>query len=141
MDNIDKKILKELRANARIPVTVLAQNVGRSRAAVQARLIKLETSGAIRGYTIREALENPTGNQIGAIVSVSVAVRSNANHLAGAFQKIPEVSSCLSVTGENAFVLLVARCNPERLKEVVELIYESKGVTKTDTLISLHTDF
>jgi len=141
LDSIDKEILKELRVDARIPVTVLAERVGRSRAAVQARLDKLENSGAIRGYTIVEAPDPHSCQQTGAIVSVSVAVRSDANGLVDVFQKIPEVFSCMSVTGESAFVLLIARCSPDRLKEVVELIYETKGVTKTDTVISLKTDF
>lgn len=140
MDNIDKKILQVLRTDARTPITTLAKLVGRSRTAVQARVTNLENSGAIVRYTIQESAQEAQA-ETGAIVLVSVAVRSDSNGLVEVFKGIPEVSSCLSVTGEASFALLISRTGPERLKDVVEQIFNAEGVTKTETVISLSTDF
>lgn len=140
MDDIDKKILQVLRTDARTPITTLAELVGRSRTAVQARVTSLQDSGAILRYTIQES-SHGTQAETGAIVMVSVAVRSDSNGLVDTFKAIPEVSSCLSVAGEASFALLISRTSPERLKGVVEQIFNADGVTKTETVISLSTDF
>jgi Lrp/AsnC family leucine-responsive transcriptional regulator len=140
VDDIDKKILHILRADARTPITSLAKRVGRSRTAVQARVTHLQNTGVILRYTIQESTQG-TQAETGAVVLVSVAVRSDSNGLVKVFKAIPEVSSCLSVAGEASFALLVSRTSSERLKDVVEEIFNASGVTKTETVISLSTDF
>ncbi len=54
---VDKKILAELIANARVPVTELAKKVGSTPAIVRSRMNKLENAGIIIQYRINLDLE------------------------------------------------------------------------------------
>ena len=53
MDDIDRAILSHLGQDARMSVAVLARRLKLARSTVQARLERLETSGAIAGYTLK----------------------------------------------------------------------------------------
>ena len=52
MDDIDRAILSHLGQDARMSVAVLARRLKLARSTVQARLERLETSGAIAGVPI-----------------------------------------------------------------------------------------
>ena len=51
LDAVDRRILNQLRLNARITNTALAREVGLSESACLRRLKIMEKSGVIRGYT------------------------------------------------------------------------------------------
>lgn len=139
-DQIDEKILRELRRNSKIPITTLAKIVGRSRTAVRARIDRLESSGQISYYTIAE----PGGYEapdMGAIILVTVAVRNRSDELIEAFQNMPSVISCHGISGGPSFALLIRRSDPANLSKIIECIYRLEGVTKTETVISLETVF
>ena len=53
VDELDRGILAHLAQDARMSVAVLARRLKVARSTVQARLERLETSGAIAGYTLR----------------------------------------------------------------------------------------
>jgi DNA-binding Lrp family transcriptional regulator len=52
MDQTDRRLMTELSRNARLPVATLARRLGLARSTVQARLDRLEGSGAIAGYAV-----------------------------------------------------------------------------------------
>jgi len=66
MDEKDKKILKMLSEDARIPVVEIAKRIGISDVAVRKRIKKLEKKGIIEGYTIKTNFKT-----IGYIVSLT----------------------------------------------------------------------
>lgn len=140
MDKIDHQILDELRRNARIPVTQLSEKTGRSRTAVQARIDKMEHQEKILGYTIREASVH-SDRAIGSIILVSLSVRKESEAFMDTARSIPEVISCHGVAGDPAFALILARVNEQRMKEIVEKIYETEGVSKTETILSMFQVF
>src|SRR6185437_7362502 len=53
LDALDERLLALLRDDARRPVTALARELRLSRAAVYARLGRLEKHGPIAGYTVK----------------------------------------------------------------------------------------
>ncbi len=53
MDDLDRAILAQLGADARVSVAVLARRLKVARSTIQARLERLETSGMIAGYTVK----------------------------------------------------------------------------------------
>ena len=72
LDRIDRRILNELMREGRISVTDLAERVGLSRTPCQARLARLQASGAIRGF--HAALDPETlGAGLCAFVLVDMA--------------------------------------------------------------------
>lgn len=53
MDDLDQRLIAELRVNARASVPTLAAILGVARGTVQARLNKLTASGIIAGFTVK----------------------------------------------------------------------------------------
>lgn len=51
-DELDKALLRELMANARVPLTEVAKKLNVARTTLSERLEKLEESGIIRGYRL-----------------------------------------------------------------------------------------
>ncbi|MFD9615357.1 Lrp/AsnC family transcriptional regulator, partial [Streptomyces sp. NPDC059083] len=49
IDGLDSALLAELAADPRVPILELAQRLGIARNTVQARMKRLEASGAVRG--------------------------------------------------------------------------------------------
>ena len=50
LDQIDRRILRALRANGRLSMVALGEQVGLSKTPVTARVRRLEEAGYIRGY-------------------------------------------------------------------------------------------
>ena len=63
LDDLDRRLLAELGADARLTQVALAARVGLSRSAVQERLKRLERDGVILGYTLRLGLVHVDGTQ------------------------------------------------------------------------------
>ena len=101
-DEIDGLILSELRRDSRVPVTELARKVGRSRTAVKARLARLEQSGQILAYSIREP-STPETDGFGAIVPVSLEVRREFEDFLSEVKAMQEVATCTWMIGNHIF--------------------------------------
>ena len=70
-DEIDRKLLALLRANAREPAAVLAKKLRISRGTVQNRIARMLATGAIGGFTVRTAPELETG-RVRAVMSIAI---------------------------------------------------------------------
>ncbi|WP_166418033.1 Lrp/AsnC family transcriptional regulator [Cochlodiniinecator piscidefendens] len=139
-DDIDKLILAELRQDARIPVTSLAQRVGRSRTAVQARVDRLESSGRIQRYTIDEP-GHTRDSDVGAVVMIQLKVRNRSNELMAQLRAMPQVIGCYGIAGDFDFTLIFAKMENEDLKHHLEAIYSLDAVRKTQTHLALYREF
>jgi DNA-binding Lrp family transcriptional regulator len=53
LDGTDQKLIALLRKDARLPIAALAAKLGVARGTVNNRLVKLEASGVIAGYTVK----------------------------------------------------------------------------------------
>ena len=71
LDAVDRRILNQLRLNARITNSALAREVGLSESACLRRLKLLERSGVIRGYTAIISGAHPEDGTV-AIVQVQL---------------------------------------------------------------------
>ena len=106
-DRIDRRILQELQANARISNLELADRVGLSPTPCSRRVKQLEDSGLIDGHV---TLLNPNklGLKLTAIIGISMDRHTperfeNFEREVAAF---PEVVECNVVTGQAADYLL-----------------------------------
>ena len=108
MDDIDKRILKGLQANADLPVAEVAEQVGLSASPCWRRIQKLETEGIIER---RVALLNPEKMNVG--VTVFVAIRTSQhdedwlNDFATKVTRIPEVVELYRMSGEIDYMLRI----------------------------------
>lgn len=108
LDETDRKILSQLRLNARITNSALAAEVGLSPSACLRRVKLLEQSGVIRGYSAIVSGALPDEGTI-AIVQVELE-RQTEEYLVrfeNALRKHPEVREWYLMTGSGDYVLRV----------------------------------
>ena len=106
MDDIDRKILKLLQANARMSLKTVAENTFLSSPAVSARIERLEKEGIITGY---HAMVDPMklGYHILAFINLDVVPEDMPKFYAYA-KEVPNVLECSCVTGEYSMLMKVA---------------------------------
>ena len=98
-DARDRALIARLTTDARTPVAVLAREVHLSESAVRRRIARLETRGAILGYT----LVRPAPVRLDAPVRAVLEVRldgARCRELAEAIGDCPHVVELLSLAGE-----------------------------------------
>ena len=106
MDDIDRKILKLLQANARMSLKTIAENTFLSSPAVSARIERLEKEGIITGY---HAMVDPMklGYHILAFINLDVVPEDKPKFYAYA-KEVPNVLECSCVTGDFSMLMKVA---------------------------------
>ncbi len=108
LDKIDRKILRDLQDNGRMPNVELARRAGISAPPCLRRLRTLEEAGYIRGY---HADIPPDRLGFGVTVFAHVGLTSQAEADLVAFEARvadwPEVRECYMLTGETDFILKI----------------------------------
>ena len=106
LDRIDIKILKVLQADARIPVTELAERVGLSVTPCGERVKNLEKEGVILGYHARL---DPQAMGLGLLVFVELKLSTKSGAIFGKFKqeilKLPSVLECHLVSGDFDYLI------------------------------------
>ena len=101
LDRIDLKILSVLQADARIPITELAEKVGLSVTPCGERVKNLEKEGVITGYHARL---NPQALGLGLLVFVELKLSTKSGAIFSKFKqeilKLPSVLECHLVSGD-----------------------------------------
>lgn len=138
LTELDRRILDIILHDARTPVVRIANEIGRSRTATQARIDRMERDGVILGYSARIAKAG--GDDVGSLISIFADNRAAVSDLPRKFLRIPEVKACHHVTGDASFVIELSPCTPSRLKDVITHLYNLEGVTRTDTISVLETN-
>jgi Lrp/AsnC family transcriptional regulator, leucine-responsive regulatory protein len=139
LDAIDRKIIEELLADARLPIAILAQRVHLSRHAVRHRVDRLEALKVIRGYTIQlgeGAAKHPTAR---AIIRVYRKDRMRGKDVTEAIAKIPEVTACYVVSGDSDLILHVEAESQDRVNAIWAHLSALPGVADTNTAFVLST--
>ncbi len=138
LDEIDKKILRCLRENARMSASAIGLRVNLSVSAVIERIKKMEHTGVIRQYT---ALIDPAymGRDICAFISVSLEHPKHNDNFAKEVNKNSHIDECHYVTGDFDFLVKVATDSTRSLESVLGEIKSIPGVSLTRTLVVLST--
>jgi Lrp/AsnC family transcriptional regulator, regulator for asnA, asnC and gidA len=137
IDVLDRQILDIITKNARVPFKDVAAVCGVSRAAIHQRVQRLIDLGVITGsgYTI-----NPKtlGYQTCTYIGVKLERGSMYKDVVPYLEQIPEIIECHFCTGPyTILVKLYCRDNEHLMELLNRQIQEIKGVTATETLISL----
>ena len=137
IDGIDKIILKSLMQDARTPILNIAREVGISGAAIHQRLRKLEASGLISGSKF---VINPKvmGYKTLAFVGIFLDSSSKYKEAVKRLNEIDEVIESHYTTGNYAiFVKILCKDNEHLMRVLNHHIQNIKGVSRTETFISL----
>ena len=141
LDAIDRKILKFLVKNARMPYLEIARACGISGAAIHQRIKKLEDEGVILGSRM---IVDPKmlGFDVCAFVNLSIQDPMMSISVAQKMKLIPEVVECHFITGPyTAMVKLYCVDNEHLMHTIFDNILRIPGVTSTQTYISLNELF
>ena len=137
MDELDRGILGHLAQDARLSVAVLARRLKVARSTVQARLERLETSGAIAGYTLRLG-DSARESRIRATCLLTIEPRSQGGILTR-LRSMPEVERVHTTSGRVDLLLQLAAASTSRLDDVLDQIGGLTGVRSSESLIHLST--
>ncbi|KPU63323.1 transcriptional regulator [Thermococcus sp. EP1] len=122
IDEIDKKILIELRKNGRATLTELSKKLGLSVASVKNRVSKLERLGAIKGYS---TLVEPTflDEYLQALIELELLVEDPRTDLVlHEIGKLDNVLGIYKKTGEFQILIRANFKNMDELKEFLNLL-------------------
>lgn len=136
IDDTDHQLMALLRDNARQSVADLARHMGLARTTVQARLDRLETSGAIAGYTLRTSplMRAP----LQATVLISVEPRA-APGVLSRLKSLHGVRVVHTTSGRFDLLAQVEAQTTEELDQTIDHIAGARGVRSSESLIHLAT--
>lgn len=135
MDDLDRKLIAELRINGRASLPQLAQILGVARITVQKRLDRLTENGQIKGFTVL-LKDDLREDQIRAFVMVEFASLPIRQTIA-TIKRIPGV---INVFNTNGVWDVIAELEVPRIVELNDVIANVRGlpgVAKSETIILL----
>ena len=141
LDAIDRKILRYLINNARMPYLEIARECGISGAAIHQRIHKLTEAGVIQGsYTI----VNPKmlGFDVCAHINITLKDPQQLERTVEELQKIPEIVEAHFISGKGSIqVKLYCLDNEHLMHTVYDKVLRLQGIATTETTISLREVF
>nr|WP_290442613.1 Lrp/AsnC family transcriptional regulator [Pseudoalteromonas sp. Ps84H-4] len=135
----DEKLLSILRTNARASISDLARALNLSRSTVQSRMLKLEESGVIKGYSVDYG-DAYLNQMVSAHVSIKVkqklTTKTNIE-----LKQIDAISQLYAISGEFDLIAVVQAQNLEKLSHLLDDIGNLDGVERTTSSVILETKF
>ncbi|MDE7122800.1 MAG: winged helix-turn-helix transcriptional regulator [Alistipes sp.] len=141
LDAIDRKILKYLIGNARMPFLEIARECGISGAAIHQRIRKLQDAGVILG---RRLVVDPQmmGFDVCAYVNVTLKDPQLLNPTMDHLREVPEIVEAHFITGKGSLMVkLYCIDNEHLMRTIFEGILRIPGVSATETIISMQEVF
>jgi Lrp/AsnC family transcriptional regulator, leucine-responsive regulatory protein len=118
LDPINRRLLQELQADARVTMAELGRRINLSAPAVAERVQRLERAGVITGYRA-EVDPKAIGFPIAAVVRVRPTTRQ-LQKIPELAREIPEVVDCHRITGEDCFFVKLHLQSMDDLEEILD---------------------
>jgi DNA-binding Lrp family transcriptional regulator len=137
LDDVDRRILSILRRRPRTPVAEIARLAGVARGTAQARIDRLERTGAVTGYG-PDVDAAAVGFGVSAFVTLEITQGQDhavVDHLA----TVPEVLEVHAVTGPGDLLCRVVARSNAHLDEVIQAMLLAPGAGRTVTQLALPT--
>lgn len=135
----DEKLIALLRTNARSSISDLARGLDVSRSTVQSRLLKLEQSGVITGYSVEFGSAYIEG-LVSAHVSIKVRQKLTTQTTI-ALKHIDQISALYAISGEYDMIAIVEAQSLEQLNHILDDVGNLDGVERTNSAVILETKF
>lgn len=142
LDLIDRRILRLLTEDGRMPHAAIAKEVALSAPAVHERVRKLEERGVIAGYTAvldPEVLDRCN-------VAFALVTLKDGNEFAGDDPIVaricdePDVLEFHRIAGEDCYLIKIRTATNKDLEQLLRRIRSIRGVARTRTTIVLSTE-
>lgn len=141
IDELDRKILSLITKNARIPYLEVARECKVSGAAIHQRIQRLTKMGVITGSEFSISPKK-IGFNTCAYVGIFLDSASLYPEVVAQLKNIPEITQCHYITGGYSIFIKIYTRNNEDLKLLlVDKVQAIKGISRTETFISLEESF
>src|ERR1700761_5714643 len=134
LDDIDRRLVRELARDARTPNNALAERVGIAPSTCLGRVRSLRDRGVIRGY---HADVDPAalGRPLQAMIAVRLQghARGHIRSFVAGVAGLPEVLNVFFLAGKDDFLLHVAAASTGSLRDFVERLSANADVSYTET--------
>lgn len=136
LDKLDKDIIYMLMDNAKTSLAQISKQVGISTTAVHQRIKKLEQAGVIENSV---SFLNPRkiGYKVVSYIGVFLDQPSHYKDAIKSLNEVNEVVEAHYTTGNYTIFLKVLCIDNDHLMQILNKIQKLKGVTRTETFISL----
>lgn len=135
MDDLDRRLIAELRADGRASLSELAKRLGVSRGTVQNRLDRLIESEVILGFTVR-LKSVADDDRIRAIMMIEVAGKST-RRVVRALRGLPEIHALYSTNGAYDLIAEIEVANLAEFDRVLSTVRSIEGVARSETSLLL----
>lgn len=136
LDKIDKEIIYMLMDNAKTSLAQISKNVGISTTAVHQRIKKLENAGVMEN-SISFLNPRKIGYKVVSYIGVFLEQPSHYHDAIKALKEVNEIVEAHYTTGNYTIFLKVLCRDNDHLMEILNKLQKLKGVTRTETFISL----
>lgn len=139
LDPTNRKILRELVANARIPISELARKVGLSKTPVALRIRQMEAMGLITGY---RAILSPLKLGLTHVTFMQLRLSDTRQRALEQFnaevRKIPEIEECYMIAGGFDYLLKVRSRDMVEFRQLMaERISSLPHVSATSSFVAM----
>lgn len=133
LDDLDHRLIAELRADARLPALTLARRLGVSRGTIQNRIARLRRDKVILGFTLR--LDGAAeGHAIRAMTMIEIRSGDTRN-VVSALKRLPAVAALHSTHGRWDLVASLVASDLGALDQTLAAIRQITGVSASETTI------
>lgn len=137
LDRLDKKILRLIAEDARIPFLEVARACNVSGAAIHQRIQKLTNLGVLRGSQFNIDPEK-IGYETCAYVGLYLKNPEDFDKVVEALKKIPEVVECHYTTGGYDLFIKIYALNNHHLLNIIHDKLQPLGLSRSETVISFN---
>ena len=137
LDALDKKILRLIAEDARIPFLEVARACNVSGAAIHQRVQKLTSLGVLKGSQFIIDPEK-IGYETCAYVALYLKEPEKHDAVIEALKRVPEVVECHTTTGGmDLFIKLYAR-NNHHMMQIIHDKLQPLGLSRSETIVSFN---
>ena len=137
LDDLDRKILKLIANDARIPFLEVARVCNVSGAAIHQRIQKLTDAGVLKGSQFVIDPEK-IGYETCAYIGLYLKDPESFDHVVEALKKIPEVVECHYTTGGFDMFIKIYALNNHHLLNIIHDKLQPLGLSRSETIISFN---
>lgn len=137
LDSLDKKILRLISDDARIPFLEVARACNVSGAAIHQRIQKLTNLGVLKGS---QFLIDPEkiGYETCAYIGLYLKNPEDFDRVVDGLKKIPEVVECHYTTGGFDLFIKIYAINNHHLMSIIHDKLQPLGLSRSETIISFN---
>ncbi|WP_298453895.1 Lrp/AsnC ligand binding domain-containing protein [uncultured Prevotella sp.] len=140
LDSLDKKILRLIAEDARIPFLEVARSCNVSGAAIHQRIQKLNSLGVLKGSQFIIDPEK-IGYETCAYIGLNLKNPEDFDKAVEALRKIPEVVECHYTTGDYDMFIKIYAFNNHHLLNIIHDRLQPLGLSRSETIISFNSAF